>query len=170
VTATTQPVRAYRAIDFIEARALLVHLESAGVEAHILGEYLQGAYAGLNLGGMDAPEIWVSSEDLPRAESAIADWQESLRRHADSDQIGLSAYEHRKPLKFQYSTAALLWLMTCVAIFAAGVAFDLVTYENWPAWIFSLFAYSLVLVFAWKKIRRADARVEQGMDDIPDPK
>jgi hypothetical protein len=167
VTATSQPVRAYRAKDSIEAHALAAYLEAAGIEAHVLGEYLQGAYAGLHVGGMDAPEIWVLSEDLPRAESAISDWRGSLDSHDEVHQSALSAFENQKPYKFQFSTAAMLWLMTCVAIFAAGVALKLVTYENWPTWIFALFVYSLVLLVAWKSIRGV-RRPKQNIEDLAD--
>lgn len=163
MTATSLPVLVYRAKDAVEARTLAAHLESAGVEAHVLGEFLQGAYAGLHVGGMDAPEIWVSSGDLPRAELVIAEWRESLRTSPHSDRMDSAA--SAKPFKLQFSTAALLWITTCVAIFATGAAFELVTYANWPTWIFNLFVFSLVLLAAVKGAGRMRRDANRCTDD-----
>jgi hypothetical protein len=68
-------ILAYRAASAVEAHSLVAHLANAGVEARVLGESLQGAYAGLDLGGMNLPEVWVAGKDRQLAAPFISAWQ-----------------------------------------------------------------------------------------------
>ena len=157
MTATSEPVLAYRAKDAVEASALATYLEAEGIEPHVLGEYLQGAYAGVTAGGMNAPEVWICAGDFPRAKSLIAEWHE---RHAADAAADVTPT--REP-KFQYSTASLLWLMTIVAVLATAIV------RNWLVWIYNLFVIALVLFVAINSARRAHCAVKRGMADVPEP-
>src|SRR5687767_6462910 len=126
--ATSAPILAYRARDAIKARALAAHLANAGIEAQVLGEFLHGAYAGIHAGGMNIAEVWVAAEDRPAAEPIIEQWRQE--QSAQSTNAGASADEGRtqRPAKLQFSMAALLWLMTAIAILAAATGFGAITF------------------------------------------
>jgi hypothetical protein len=68
-------ILAYQATSAIEAHALVACLANAGIDARVLGESLQGGYAGLDLGGMNLPEVWVAGKDRELAAPIISAWQ-----------------------------------------------------------------------------------------------
>jgi hypothetical protein len=68
-------ILAYQATSAVEAHALVAYLANAGIDARVLGESLQGGYAGLDLGGMNQPEVWVEGKDRELAAPIIAAWQ-----------------------------------------------------------------------------------------------
>jgi hypothetical protein len=74
----------YDALDRIEAQMLKDELESAGVEAVILGDFLAGA-AG-ELPANIWPAVWVVSDpDLPRAEELL---ELFIKRNQQKQQTG----------------------------------------------------------------------------------
>ncbi len=68
-------ILAYQATSAVEAHALVAYLANAGIDARVLGESLQGGYAGLDLGGMNLPEVWVAGKDRELAAPIISAWQ-----------------------------------------------------------------------------------------------
>ena len=103
-------ILAYQATNAVEAHALVAYLANAGIDARVLGESLQGAYAGIRLGDMDLPEVWVAGKDRDAAEPLIASW-------TDEHNPGAKLPE---PRKFQFSLLAAMLLMTIVALLASA--------------------------------------------------
>ncbi|MCC6492468.1 MAG: DUF2007 domain-containing protein [Pirellulales bacterium] len=62
----------YRTASSAEARSLAAALAAEGIESRVVGEALQGAYAGLNIGGMSDVSVWIHSRDRERADGLIA--------------------------------------------------------------------------------------------------
>jgi hypothetical protein len=114
---STDTILAYQASDFVEAHSLAVHLGEEGIDARVLGEALQGAYAGIALGGMDRPEVWIAGADRAAAEPLIAAWRaEQQARTAEASPIsGNSA-------GFRFSMMTLFGVMTLVALWAGAYA------------------------------------------------
>jgi hypothetical protein len=92
-------------------------LGEEGIDARVLGEALQGAYAGIALGGMDRPEVWIAGADRAAAEPLIAAWRaEQQARTAEASPIsGNSA-------GFRFSMMTLFGVMTLVALWAGAYA------------------------------------------------
>ena len=98
-------VLAYRTANSVEAHALANHLADAGIETQIVGDFLDGAYAGLNLGRMGEKELWVAAKDQAAAAAVVAEWR---REHASGSLDGSSVM----PLVFKVMfVLALLWLL-----------------------------------------------------------
>src|SRR5436853_5638065 len=68
-------VLAYRTSSSVEAHSLTARLAEADVEAQIVGEFLGGAYAGINFGRMGDKEVWVKTKDAAVAKTLIAQWE-----------------------------------------------------------------------------------------------
>lgn len=100
---------AYRAANVVEAHALAAELENAGIDARVLGESLQGAYAGLNLGGMNLPEVWVAGKDRELAAPIISAWQ--AEHHSAAAKI--------KPRRFRV-TALLVICFVILLLYGIG--------------------------------------------------
>lgn len=69
-------VLVYRTPNSVEARTLANHLDDADIESQIVGDFLEGAYAGLNLGRMDEKEVWVAAKDEAAANAVVAEWRQ----------------------------------------------------------------------------------------------
>jgi len=68
-------VLVYRTPNSVEARTLANHLDDADIESQIVGDFLDGAYAGLNLGRMGEKELWVAAKDEAAAAAVVAEWR-----------------------------------------------------------------------------------------------
>lgn len=82
MTATTHDPDALAPVyqgNSVEVRSLAMHLEDAGIESRVLGDFLDGAYAGINIGGMTERELWVAAKDRPAAQAIIAQWVKDYR-------------------------------------------------------------------------------------------
>ena len=75
-------VLVYRTVSSVEAHSLADWLDGAGVESQIVGDFLDGAYAGINFGRMGEKEVWVAAKDEATAASLIDDWR---REHVSVD-------------------------------------------------------------------------------------
>ncbi len=97
----------YRTPNAIEAKSLAMHLEDEGIEAHVTGETLYEAYAGLGLSRTSPVEIWIAAADRDEALPVVNAWR---AEHPDPGED--------LPPKFQYSVRSLLVLTTVIAVFA----------------------------------------------------
>ena len=100
---------AYRAENWVEARALAVHLEGAGIQARVVGDYLGGAHGGIQAGTMLATEVWIPATDRAGAEALIAAWD------AEHHPGRVEAIE--QPIRFSLKTA---FLTTTAAVLLAA--------------------------------------------------
>jgi hypothetical protein len=148
----TDSILAYRATNGIEARSLAAHLANAGISARVLGETLQGAYAGIDVGGMNTPEVWVAAGDRELAETLISAWRRELPLRATQVEDQLEA-EGRRPQHFQYSLMTALTVTTVVAILAALVGRGLVQLLELPGWVFYP-VYTTLVIVAFQKYGR----------------
>src|SRR5690242_14483416 len=107
--AASEPERVliYRTPNAIEAKSLAMHLEDEGIEAHVTGETLYEAYAGLGLSRTSPVEIWIAAADRDEASPLVNAWR---AEHPGPDE--------KLPPKFQYSVRSLLVLTTVIAVFA----------------------------------------------------
>src|SRR5262249_3935000 len=133
---------AYRTPNTVEARALAMELNAAGVEVQITGDYSDIAYPGLALGDTGYKELWIEESNSAAAEAVVSQW---IQSHHPGDLI------EDRPAKPQYSLRMLLIAMTviaiAVAIVQAGGAEAVAIALN-----FSIFA--LIAYFAWARWRR----------------
>lgn len=74
-TPTDELVLVFRTTSSVEARSLAAHLEDADIEPRVVGDFLDGAYGGLNLGRMGEKEIWVAANDAATAEPLVEAWR-----------------------------------------------------------------------------------------------
>jgi hypothetical protein len=144
-------ILAYRAASAVEAHALVAHLANAGISSRVLGESLQGAYAGIKLGGMDLLEVWVAGKDRVAAESLIAAWQ------AEHFPAGATV----KPRRFQFSLLLALIVMTYIALLAGFGAMSETTADVFGPLMHLLFFGTFVIV-AWMKVRSRHAESDEG--------
>ncbi len=67
----------FSARDPVEAHLLRAVLESEGIEAKVMGEFLYLARGGVPFDNHTEPSVWVSDEDLARARRIV---EEFVRR------------------------------------------------------------------------------------------
>ncbi len=67
----------FSARDPVEAHLLRAVLESEGIEAKVMGEFLYLARGGVPFDNHTEPSVWVSDEDLARARGIV---EEFVRR------------------------------------------------------------------------------------------
>lgn len=146
---------AYRASSSIEARSLAAYLDEAGVEAHVLGEALQGGYGGINVGSMNSVEVWVPGSQRPTAESLVATWRQEVAAAtgAGDEDDKQNQGRARRRTSFQYSMATALVVMTLTAIFAALVGQGVLSWYEAPGFVFSVFYAALIIALAIKYFR-----------------
>jgi len=106
-----EPIVVYRTFDSVEANALAGHLGQAGVDAHVVGDFLDGGYPGLRLGGNAAVEIWIPAIQREVAAPLLAAW---VGEHHPATPEG-------EP-KFQFSMQAVLIVMTLAALYMGAAA------------------------------------------------
>src|SRR5262245_54267584 len=93
-------VRVYRTPNVVAVRSLALVLEDAGIQSQIVGDFRDGAYAGLNIGSIADKELWIAASDEAAAAPIIARW----RSDHDPD-------DPPPPHKFQFSLWAALIAM-----------------------------------------------------------
>lgn len=103
----------YRTFDSVEANALAGSLEQAGVDAHVIGDFLDGGYPGLRLGGNAAVEIWIPANQREVAAPLVSAW---VAEH--------HAAEPERPSRFQFSMQAVLVVITLAALYMGAAAAD----------------------------------------------
>jgi hypothetical protein len=64
-------VEIYSAANSVEAYAVVNALETAGIKAHVVGDFLENAFAGLQLGPTKAQSVWVLKQDEARARELL---------------------------------------------------------------------------------------------------
>jgi hypothetical protein len=141
-------VLAYRTPNSVEARSLAVLLDDAEVPVRIVGDFLDGAYPGVAIGGISDKEVWIPEHALAAAEPIIAQWR---REHQPLEASTILP---------RLSMRAVLITLTIVAILAAIYPED-----DRQAWLFVgvLWYGALTLLFmgmcwrAWRKMRGRDA-------------
>jgi hypothetical protein len=146
----SDPVLAYRSASAVEAHALVAHLENEGIESRVLGEPLQGAYAGIKLGGMDLLEVWVANKDRAAAEPVIAAWR------AEHFPVG----EKIKPRRFQFSLTLALLVMTYIALLAGAELMSEASRSVFMPLLTLLLLGGFVIV-AWRRARARSAYPEE---------
>ena len=67
----------YSARDPLEAHLLRAVLESEGIEARVMGEFLYLARGGVPFDNHTEPSVWVTDEDVERARAVV---EEFVRR------------------------------------------------------------------------------------------
>jgi hypothetical protein len=140
---------AFRTPNTVEARALTMELNAAGVNVQITGDYSDTAYPGLAIGGMANKELWIAESDWPEAGPIVSQW---VQTHHPRDL-------EMRPAKLQFSLRAILVVMTLIAIGAAlgqsggPDAVALALSSSIPLSIFALIAYS---VWSRLRLRRPD--------------
>jgi hypothetical protein len=143
---------AYRASSSVEARSLAAYLDEAGVEAHVLGEALQGGYGGINVGSMNAVEVWVSGPQRQIAESLVATWRQEVAATKSAENEENAGRRGRRP-SFQYSMATALIVMTIVAVYAALVGRGLMWWVEVPRSLLGLLYLVIYIALAVKYFR-----------------
>jgi hypothetical protein len=147
----SDPILEYRAASAVEAHALVAHLENEGIEARVLGEPLQGAYAGIRMGGMDLPEVWVASKDREAAEPVIAAWR------AEHFPVG----ENVKPRRFQFSLTLALIVMTYIALLAGSEVMSEASRSIFLPLLTLLLMGGFVMI-AWTRARARRIQPDEG--------
>jgi hypothetical protein len=140
----------YRAANVVEAHALVVRLADEGIEARVLGEPLQGAYAGLRLGGMELAEVWVADDDREAAEPIIDAWRNEHFPTAGA----------LKPTRFQFPLIVLLVVMTYVALVFGSAAMP-PRVQDIFAPILHLVLFGAFVAIAWIKVRAKQTQEEE---------
>ena len=102
-------VLAYRTPSSLEARALANYLDDAGIASHVVGEFLEGVYAGLSFGRMDEKEVWVAAKDEAAAASLVAQW----RSENGSQEPQASGHENR--------ALHWAWILALLALLLIGL-------------------------------------------------
>jgi hypothetical protein len=133
----------YRAASAVEAHALVAHLADQGIEARVLGEPLQGAYAGIHLGGMELPEVWIADKDRDAAEPLIAAWR---TEHSLAGAVV-------KPGRFQFPMWLMLLVMTYVALILGSTAMSEQALEIFAP-LLGLALFATLAAIAWVQARR----------------
>ena len=100
----------FRTDDAVEAHALAGYLSNAGIEARVVGDFLDSAYPGLHLGGRAKIEVWIPTAQRAEAAPLVGGW---IGEH--------SLPPAEPPLKFRYSMMTVLTAITLAALFL-GVA------------------------------------------------
>ncbi len=142
---------AYRASSSIEARSLAAYLDEAGVEAHVLGEALQGGYGGIIVGSMNSVEVWVPGSQREATESLVATWRHEVAAATAENEKGEGRRGKRK--SFQYSMATALIVMTIVAIYAALVGQGLISWFEVPRSLLGVLYLVIYIALAIKYVR-----------------
>jgi hypothetical protein len=143
---------AYRASSSIEARSLAAYLDEGGVEAHVLGEALQGGYGGINVGSMNSVEVWVPGSQREMAEPLVLTWrQEVAAATAAENDVGEGRRGKRR--SFQYSMATALIVMTVVAIYAALVGRGAMSWFEVPRSLFFVLYFVIYVALLVKYVR-----------------
>jgi hypothetical protein len=132
----------YRASNAVEAHALVARLADEGVDARVLGEPLQGAYAGIRVGGMELAEVWIAHKDRDAAEPIIDAWREEHFPTAGGE----------KPRRFQFPLIVLFVAMTYVALTFGGNAMSPRAQDIFAP-ILQVAIFGTIFVVAWLKIR-----------------
>ena len=117
----------------------MLHLADEGIGARVLGQPLQGAYAGIELGGMHLPEVWVAEKDRQAAEPLIDGWRAEHSPANVSD-------------AFQFPLGLIFMAMAYVAVvlgFRKMDAFNQLVFGT----LIYLAIFALVGFVAWKKLR-----------------
>lgn len=148
----TDAYLAYRASSSVEARSLAAYLDEAGVEAHVLGEALQGGYGGINVGSMNAVEVWVSGPQRQLAESLVATWRKDVAAATAAENEKDDGRRGRRP-SFQYSMATALIVMTIVAIYAALVGRGIMWWVEVPRSLLGALYLVIYIALAMKYFR-----------------
>jgi hypothetical protein len=144
--------RVYVASSSVEARSLAAYLEEGGVEAHVLGEALQGGYGGINVGSMNAVEVWAPGTQRQLAESLVAMWrQEVAAATAAENEEDEGRRSKRK--SFQYSVGTALIVMTVVAMIAALVGRGVISWFEVPRSLLSVLYLVIYIALAVKYFR-----------------
>jgi hypothetical protein len=141
-------VLAYRTPNSVEARSLAVLLDDAEIPVRIVGDFLDGAYPGVTIGGISDKELWIPQHSMAAAEPIIAQWR---REHQPAEASTILP---------RYSTRAILITLTVGAILAAVYPED-----DRLEWLFvSVLWYgSLTMLFVWgcwrtwRKMRHNDS-------------
>jgi hypothetical protein len=72
----------YTASNSIQAHLVKILLQGEGIQAHVAGDYLQGAMGELPVVGM--MEVMVDESDLQRARTIILEWEANDDEEDDS--------------------------------------------------------------------------------------
>jgi hypothetical protein len=129
-----EAIVAYRAANSVEARALVMHLEDSGISAHIVGEPLYDAYAGLNFTGVAPIEVWIAPTDKEVAKPVIDAWRAEFRSTVETARDSST--------RFKFSLLSLLILMTLVALLAWVARYGPEVFSNTIAvalWVLEFF-------------------------------
>jgi len=70
---TDEVTKVYSTADALSAHALAAHLVDEGIDAHVVGDFLSGAYGGVD-GPMTRVEVWAPAAQRDQAASLIARW------------------------------------------------------------------------------------------------
>ena len=143
---------AYRASSSIEARSLTAYLDEAGVEAHVLGEALQGGYGGINVGSMNAVEVWVSGPQRQLAESLVATWRQEVAA-ATAAENKEEEGRRGKRRSFQYSMGTALIVMTVIAMISALVGRGVISWFEVPGSLLGVLYLVIYIALAVKYFR-----------------
>ena len=103
-------VLAFRTPNALEARAIVDYLADAGIESHIVGDFVDGLYPGVNLGRMGEKEIWVAATDEVAAASHIGEWRRL--HHAD---------EHAPKSQTLPRALWIMWILALLWLLLAGL-------------------------------------------------
>jgi hypothetical protein len=141
-------VLAYRTPNSVEARSLAVLLDDAEIPVRIVGDFLDGAYPGVAIGGISDKELWIPQHAFAAAEPIIAQWR---HEHQPAEASTILP---------RFSMRAILITLTVVAVLAAIVPDDV-----GKARLFAsvLWYGVLALLFvgmswrAWRKMRHDDS-------------
>ena len=104
----------------VEAHALAAHLEAAGYEPRVVGDFLGGAFGGLSAGGMSTAEVWVAAKDRDGVEPLVAAWR------ADHEIGKVVALAERTPTRPASSRSP--WIPVALAV---GLTATWCKYEEW---------------------------------------
>jgi Ni,Fe-hydrogenase I cytochrome b subunit len=103
---------AYRTGDTVEAHALAGYLSTAGIDARVVGDFLDTAYAGLQLGSRAKVEVWIPGADRKAAEPLLAKWVAEHAPHEPAESVPV----------FRYSMLTVLLVITAAAAYMAAAA------------------------------------------------
>lgn len=76
-TATDDVVTVYRTSDPLDAHALAAQLVDEGIDAHVVGDFLNGGL-GLTVGNTSQAEVWVPTPDRRAAAALVTQWRPAL--------------------------------------------------------------------------------------------
>ncbi len=142
---------AYRAPSSVEARSLAAYLDEAGVDSHVLGEVLQGGYGGINVGSMNAVEVWVPGSQRQSAEPLVSAWRQEVAAATEAENEAPD--RQGKRTSFQYSTGTALIVMTVVAMIAALVGRGVISWFEVPGSLLGVLYFVISIALAVKYFR-----------------